>query len=85
MCKVYLTINKTRNNRQKAYERQMFTLNPETMGDRRNRYCFLKNKKLLIKKKKKKATFGWWEVFQSSQPSGPLQVDGYHPQQIFLG
>ena len=70
----------------------MFTLNPETMGDRRNRYCFLKNKKLLIqqqqkekRKKEKKATSGWWEVFQSSQPSGPLQVDGYHPQQIFLG
>ena len=37
------------------------------------------------KKKKKKTTNSWWEVLHSSQPSGTLQVDRYHPQRIFLG
>ena len=66
----------------------MFTSNLETMGDERNRYCFLKNKKLMTHTHTHthtQTTTGWWEVLHSSQPFGPLQVDGYHPQRIFLG
>lgn len=57
------------------------------MGDGRNRYFLLKNKKSLIQKKKekKKSTASWWEVLHFSQTFDPLQVDRYHPQRIFLG
>ena len=62
----------------------MFTLNPETMGDRRNRYCFLKNKKLLIKKKKKKLLLAGGRFFNLLNRLVPFKLTGTIPNRFFL-
>ena len=44
----------------------MFTSNLETMGDERNRYCFLKNKKLMTHTHTHTHTNYYWLVGGSS-------------------
>ena len=64
----------------------MFTLNPETMGDRRNRYCFLKNKKLLIqqKKKKKRLLLAGGRFFNLLNHLVPFKLTSTIPNRFFL-